>query len=153
MESSWCPPRRTPNQMIGGWDKRLYINPSKSLNTLAVLPFYEFMKRTLLSLIAAGSMALTGVAFAASPSTYQVTGPVMAVDDTMITVMKGKEKFEVARDANTKVTGDLKVGDKVTIQYTMTAKEVEVKSAAKTDKADKSKKDDKTSASPSPAKK
>jgi len=46
------------------------------------------------------------------------------------------------------VTGDLKVGDKVTIMYTMTAKEVEVKSAAKADKADKSKKDDKSAASP-----
>lgn len=106
------------------------------------------MKRTLLSLIAAGSVALSGVAFAGSPSSYQVTGPVTAVDDTMITVMKGKEKFEVARDSSTKVTGDLKVGDKVTIMYTMTAKEIEVKSAAKTDK---SKKDDKTSTSPSAA--
>lgn len=106
------------------------------------------MKRTLLSLIAAGSVALSGVAFAGSPSSYQVTGPVTAVDDTMITVMKGKEKFEVARDSSTKVTGDLKVGDKVTVSYTMTAKEIEVK-AAKTDKADKSKKDDKTSTSPS----
>ena len=106
------------------------------------------MKRTLLSLIAAGSIAFTGAAFAASPSTYQVTGPVTAVDDSMITMMKGKEKFEIARDSNTKVTGDLKVGDKVTVMYTMTAKEVEVKSAGKTDKADKSKKDDKA-ASPS----
>src|SRR3954465_14200479 len=132
--------------MIGGWHKRLYINPSKSLNTTAVPPFYEFMKRTLLSLIAAGSMVLSGAVFAASPSTYQVTGPVVAVDESMITVMKGKEKFEVARDSNTKVTGDLKVGDKVTIQYTMTAKEVEVKSAGKTDKA---KKDDKAATSPS----
>src|SRR3954465_7795330 len=104
------------------------------------------MKRKLLSLIVAGGVALSGVAFAASPSTYQVTGPVTAVDDSMITVMKGKEKFEVARDSNTKVTGDLKVGDKVTIQYTMTAKEVEVKSAGKTDKA---KKDDKAASSPS----
>lgn len=111
------------------------------------------MKRTLLSLIAAGSVALSGVTFAGSPSSYQVTGPVTAVDDTMITVMKGKEKFEVARDSSTKVTGDLKVGDKVTVSYTMTAKEIEVKSAVKTDKADKSKKDDKAAASPSPAKK
>ena len=104
------------------------------------------MKRTLLSLIAAGTVVASGLAFAGSPSTYQVTGPVTAVDDSMITVMKGKEKFEVARDSNTKVTGDLKVGDKVTIMYTMTAKEVEVKSAGKTDKA---KKDDKAATSPS----
>jgi len=94
--------------------------------------------------MAAGSIVLSGVAFAGSPSSYQVTGPVTAVDDTMITVMKGKEKFEVARDSSTKVTGDLKVGDKVTIMYTMTAKEVEVKSA----KTDKVKKDDKAAASP-----
>jgi ribosomal 50S subunit-recycling heat shock protein len=108
------------------------------------------MKRTLFSLVAAGSIVLSGAMFAGSPSTYQVTGPVTAVDDSMITVMKGKEKFEVARDSSTKVTGDLKVGDKVTIKYTMTAKEVEVKSAGKTDKAaDKSKKDDKAATSPS----
>ncbi len=95
----------------------------------------------------AGSMALTGAAFAGSPSSYQVTGPVTAVDDSMITVMKGKEKFEVARDSSTKVTGDLKVGDSVTIKYTMTAKEVEVKTA-KTDK----KKEDKASATAAPKK-
>ena len=97
-------------------------------------------------------VALSSVAFAGSPSSYQVTGPITAVDDTMITVMKGKEKFEIARDSSTKVTGDLKVGDKVTIMYTMTAKEIEVKAAAK-DKTDKSKKDDKAATSPSPAKK
>jgi ribosomal 50S subunit-recycling heat shock protein len=93
-------------------------------------------------------MALTGAAFAGSPSSYQVTGPITAVDDSMITVMKGKEKFEVARDSSTKVTGDLKVGDKVTIMYTMTAKEIEVKAAAKSDK----KKEDKASPSASPKK-
>jgi hypothetical protein len=107
------------------------------------------MKRTIFSLMAAGSIALSGAAFAGSPSSYQVTGPVTAVDDTMVTVMKGKEKFEVARDSSTKVTGDLKVGDKVTIMYTMTAKEIEVKSAAKADKP--AKKDDKAAASPSAA--
>ena len=96
----------------------------------------------------AGSIAFSGAVFAGSPSSYQVTGPITAVDDSMITVMKGKEKFEVARDSSTKVTGDLKVGDKVTIQYTMTAKEIEVKSAAKSDK----KKEDKASPSASPKK-
>jgi ribosomal 50S subunit-recycling heat shock protein len=59
--------------------------------------------------------------------------------------MKGKERFEIDRDSNTKVTGDLKVGDKVTVQYTMSAKEVEVK-------ADKNaKKDAKASTSPAAA--
>jgi len=102
-------------------------------------------KRTLFSLIAAGSLALSGMGFAASPTSYQVTGPIVEVNDSMIVVMKGKEKFEVARDSSTKVTGDLKVGEKVTIMYTMTAKEIEAKPA----KTDKAKKDDKTAASPS----
>lgn len=38
-----------------------------------------------------------------------------------------KEKFEMARDAGTKVKGDLKVGAKVTIQYESRAVEIEVK--------------------------
>jgi hypothetical protein len=41
------------------------------------------------------------------------------------------EKFEMARGADTKVTGDLKKGAKVTIEYTITAKSVEVKAAKK----------------------
>jgi uncharacterized protein YxjI len=78
----------------------------------------------------------------AGAKTYQVTGPVVDVNDKMITVMKGKDKWEIDRDAATKVHGDLKVGDKVTINYTMTAKDVEVKA----EKA--APKDEKAAASP-----
>lgn len=60
---------------------------------------------------------------------YQVTGPVLDVTDTTIVVEKGKEKWEIARDKDTKVAGDLKKGAKVTIQYRMTATSVEVKDA------------------------
>ena len=49
------------------------------------------------------------------------------MNDTMIAVQKGKDRWEIARDSNTKVTGDLKVGAKVTITYTMSATDVEVK--------------------------
>lgn len=59
--------------------------------------------------------------------TYQVTGPVLEVRDDAIVVQKGKEKWEVARTPGTKVTGDLAVGAKVTVEYTMTATTVEVK--------------------------
>ena len=45
----------------------------------------------------------------------------------MIAVQKGKDRWEINRDANTKVTGDVKVGEKLTITYTMSATEVEVK--------------------------
>ena len=71
-------------------------------------------------------------AFAATAKTYQVTGPVLAVSADMIVVQKGQDRWEIARDASTKVTGDLKVGAKVTIEYRMTATSVEVKAATAT---------------------
>jgi hypothetical protein len=82
-----------------------------------------------LSLLAAASLALSSAAFAAGAKTYQVTGPVLEATDSMIVIEKGakKERWEINRDANTKVTGDLKVGEKVTVTYTMTATEAEVK--------------------------
>jgi cytochrome c oxidase assembly protein Cox11 len=83
--------------------------------------------RTCLFVVVA--VVLIGVAFAAAPKTYQVTGPVLAVSSDLIVVQKGNDKWEISRDANTKVTGDLKVGAKVTIQYRMVAASVEVKSA------------------------
>jgi RNase P/RNase MRP subunit p29 len=71
---------------------------------------------------------------AAAPKTYQVTGPVLELTDDMIVVKKGSDRWEIARDAATKVTGDLKVGATVTIQYRMTATTIDVKpeKAAKT---------------------
>jgi hypothetical protein len=62
---------------------------------------------------------------------FQVTGTVSAVDDGSITVMKGKERFQIARDAATKVTGEVKVGSKVTVHYKMYAVDVEGKAEAK----------------------
>jgi heme/copper-type cytochrome/quinol oxidase subunit 2 len=62
--------------------------------------------------------------------TYQVTGPVLEVTPTMIAVQKGADRWEIARDANTKITGELKVGSKVTIEYRMTATSVTVKEAS-----------------------
>jgi hypothetical protein len=64
---------------------------------------------------------------APAPKTYQVTGPVLEVTDTKIVVQKDNEKWEIARTPETKVDGTLKVGAKVTIYYTMSAKSVEVK--------------------------
>lgn len=72
-------------------------------------------------------LLVAAVAFAGSVKTYQVTGPVLEIKDTMIVVQKGKDKWEIAKDANTKIKGDLKVGSKVTIQYEMKATDIEVK--------------------------
>ena len=83
-------------------------------------------------LIFAGAIILfSSLVFAAGPRTYQVTGPVLEMKDDSITVQKGSEKWEIAKDAATKVTGDLKVGSKVTIEYTMKAATIEVKDAGK----------------------
>jgi hypothetical protein len=73
----------------------------------------------------------SSLAFAAAVKTYQVTGPVLEVTDDMIAVKKGADRWEIARTPDTKVTGDLKVGSKVTIEYRMLATKVDVKEAGK----------------------
>lgn len=75
-----------------------------------------------LGLLAAGLLLAAPMAMA-----YQVTGPVVDVTDTKIVVEKGKEKWEIARDAGTKVQGEVKKGAKVTVEYKMTATSIEVK--------------------------
>lgn len=69
--------------------------------------------------------------FAAAPKTYQVSGPVLEVKDDIVVVQKGKEKWEIVRDKDTKLTGDIKVGSKVTITYTMKAATIDVKADTK----------------------
>src|SRR6478735_9307375 len=102
-----------------------------------------------LSLLAAVSLAFSSAAFAADAKTYEATGPVLEVNDSMIAVQKGKDRWEINRDSSTKVTGDVKVGEKVHITYTMTATEVEVK-AGKAEKG--AKKDAAASPAASPKK-
>jgi hypothetical protein len=63
----------------------------------------------------------------AAGKTYQVTGPVLEVRPDAVVVQKGSEKWEIARDGSTKITGDLKVGAKVTVEYRMTATAITVK--------------------------
>ena len=74
------------------------------------------MKKIALLSIAAATLFLAGNnSFAAEPNTYQVTGPVLDLKDDIVAVQKGKERWEIARDSSTKASGDMKVGDKVTI--------------------------------------
>jgi hypothetical protein len=105
------------------------------------------MKNARRSFFACLAVLTLGATLATSPAaaadkTYQVTGPVLEVTDTTVTVQKGKEKWQLARGKDTKVTGDLKVGAKVTIMYTMTAVSIEAKGG-----------DAKADAKPAPAKK
>ncbi len=87
-----------------------------------------------LALLAATSLG------AAESKRYQVTGPVLEVTPTSITVQKGDEKWQIARDSNSKVPSGVKVGDKVTVYYYMVATEVETKNGAATEGKAKSKK-------------
>ena len=84
------------------------------------------MNTKTLGLCAAALLALGSVS-SASAKDYQVTGPVLEVNDSVIAVQKGNERWEIARDTSTKSESTPKVGDRVTIMYKMTATKIEVK--------------------------
>jgi cell division protein FtsL len=84
------------------------------------------MRRILVCLVVV-TLLFAVIAVGAAVKTYQVTGPVLEVRSDAIVVQKGKDRWELARDANTKVNGNLKVGAKVTIDYRMTATNIVVK--------------------------
>lgn len=65
---------------------------------------------------------------AADVKEYQVTGPVQEVTPAYIIVKKGNENWQIAIEKNTKAP-NVKVGDKVTIHYVMTATVIEAKPA------------------------
>ena len=85
-------------------------------------------------IVAALSPALllcSSLVFASPAKTYQVTGPILELRSDMIAVQKGNDRWEIARDPSTAVKGgDLKVGQKVTVEYRMSATSIEVKPGA-----------------------
>jgi len=81
--------------------------------------------------LAVALLTLATPTLAAESKTYQVTGPVVETTADSITVLKGKDNWQISKDAGTKITGDPKKGDKVTVYYRMTATEIETKPAAK----------------------
>ena len=72
-------------------------------------------------------LVVSSFAFAGA-KTYQVTGPILEIRDDVVVVQKGKDKWEVNK-GSMKVEGELKVGAKVTIEYTMTAEKASVTAA------------------------
>jgi hypothetical protein len=71
---------------------------------------------------------VAAIAFARPPkSDYQWTGTVVESDGDHLVVQKGKQNWEFAIDKDTKTTGTLKAGAKVTVKYLMKATSVEVK--------------------------
>ena len=95
------------------------------------------MSRKIQCALVAASLFASSLALGAEVKTYQVTGPVIEVTPTTITVQKGDEMWQIAREKSTKTTGDIKVGTKVTIYYKMTATEIESKETTKSSKEKK----------------
>jgi hypothetical protein len=87
--------------------------------------------RTHAAWFAVAALTLAMPALAAESKTYQVTGAVVETSADSITVLKGKENWQIAKDAGTKITGDPKKGDKVTVFYRMIATDIEPKPAKK----------------------
>jgi hypothetical protein len=86
------------------------------------------MKRALI--VIGVILIVAAFAFARPPKAdYQWTGTVLEADGDHLVVEKGKEKWEFAYDKDTKVTGTLKVGAKVTVKYLMKATSIEAKEA------------------------
>jgi len=77
-------------------------------------------------------LIVAALAYARAPkSDYQWTGTVVEVEDDHLIVQKGNDKWEFARDKDTKVTGPLKAGAKVTVKYLMKATSIDAKEEAK----------------------
>jgi hypothetical protein len=83
------------------------------------------MKKLLMILAVAFALS---AAPALAAKTYQVTGPVVEVTADSIIVMKGKEKWEIAK-GSADIPATVKKGDKITIEYSMTAAKVIDKTA------------------------
>lgn len=96
------------------------------------------MKQSFAALVAVIFLTAASMALAKD---YQVTGPVIDVKDDAIIVKKGSDNWEIARDKDTKSTGDIKKGDRVTIKYKMIATSIEGKAATKAKADDKMKAD------------
>jgi len=83
-------------------------------------------------MVACIAMLLVSSLVWARSKTYQATGLVVDVRDDVLVIDKGKEgKWEIARDANTKVNGTIQKGAKVTVYYRMNATEIEAKATDK----------------------
>ncbi len=88
----------------------------------------------------------------AAPASYQATGQISALTDSTITILyHGKEPWTFSRDAAVKPPdgAELKVGDKVTVHYFMTAAAIEISKPTREHKAPMDK--PKASSTPSPA--
>ena len=89
------------------------------------------MNSKMICLLAALSLALSGMVFAAGSKTYQITGTVVEATGSKVTVERGAERIEFDIDpATVKGSAELKVGSTVTVTYLMSATKIETATAA-----------------------
>ena len=89
------------------------------------------MNSKMICLLAALSLALSGMVFAAGSKTYQITGTVVEATGSKVTVERAAERFEFDIDpATVKGSAELKVGSTVTVTYLMSATKIETATAA-----------------------
>ena len=106
------------------------------------------LRSTFAAVAACGVLLSAASAAFAGPKDYQFTGPIVSMTDTTLVVQKGKENWEFAKDATTKVPADAKVGDKVTVHYVMNVQSIEPGTRAKNPPKDRAKKSDAAPAAP-----
>ena len=93
--------------------------------------------RSSLAALAACGLLFSAAAAFAAPKDYQITGNVTSMTDSTIVITTTKkdktENWEIGRDASTKAA-DVKVGDHVTVHYSMMASSVEANANGGKDK-------------------
>lgn len=57
----------------------------------------------------------------------RITGQVAEVRDDVVVVQKGKERWEVARHAGTRIKGEIRKGARVTVDFRAVAASIEVR--------------------------
>jgi len=70
---------------------------------------------------------MTAVAYAAQDGIRKATGELVKITAESVVIKRGKGEMVITRDPSTNVTGNLKVGEKVTVEYKMIATSVAVK--------------------------
>lgn len=89
--------------------------PAKSLPAARKGAFNARMKiKSLLNLVAVVTLVLGSTVIA---QTTQMTGKILALTSSTITVQKGSDVWDISLTSGTKVNGTAKVGSVVTITY------------------------------------